>query len=461
MWCIGGELHYNSGERIPVSKYFGSSIPGSPAKAGFAFTGAGADTGVYLIRGGRGQFLRGQALNSSQSSPWLRPLRCGYGLALVLILLFSIACHRNPMRSNEAGYVTVPQAALRDRVAPIYNKVGSVRNGEKVEILERQKRFAKVRTASGEEGWIEQRFLIGAETFAQFGKLAKDNAAAPAQATGVTRNELNIHVAPARDAEKLYQLAEAEKVDILRRATTERAAPGANTAKGATLGDRSKGDARAGTPAKAAATTKAANAASKAQPEMVKTEVPPPAADAEPAEPKLMDDWWLVRDKQGHVGWVLARMIDVDVPLEIAEYAEGQRIQASFILNRVHDGGKDVPQYLVLLSPPKDGFPFDFNGFHVFSWNLRRHRYETAYRERNIIGFLPATTGTRTFDREGTQPIFTLRLQNQDGNVGERTYRLAGPLVKRVLAPGEEVQKLAQLQKERKHAGKTGHRHSR
>ena len=48
-----------------------------------------------------------------------------------------------------------------------------------------------------------------------------------------------------------------------------------------------------------------------------------------------MEDWCLVRDSQGRVGWVLSRMVDVDVPLEVAQYAEGQRFVAFFVLNQV------------------------------------------------------------------------------------------------------------------------------
>ncbi len=347
------------------------------------------------------------ALEYPAGAAVIRLLRRCIGLALALMLLFSLACRRNPMRSGEVGYVAVPQAVLRDRVAAIYNKVGSVRSGDKVEILERQKRFARVRTASNEEGWIEQRYLIGQETFAEFEKLAKDNATAPAQAKGTARAELNIHAAAARDAEKLYQLAEGDKVDILKRATTEKATPGESAARATSIGDRSNGEARTRTPAKSAAKP---DTAGKPQAEPVNAGAPP---SAEPAKPKPMDDWWLIRDKQGHVGWVLARMIDIDVPIEVAQYAEGQRIQACFVLNRVSDGDQQVAQYLLLMTPPKDGSPFDFNAFRVFTWNLRRHRYETAYRERNIIGFLPATVATRSFDKEGTLPVFTLRLQNR------------------------------------------------
>jgi len=75
---------------------------------------------------------------------------CGLLLALAG---FSAGCKQGPLRSNEVAYVAVPQAVLRDRVSAIYNKVGTVTNGQKLEILEHQKRFVKVRTAGNQEGW--------------------------------------------------------------------------------------------------------------------------------------------------------------------------------------------------------------------------------------------------------------------------------------------------------------------
>ena len=58
----------------------------------------------------------------------------------------------------------------------------------------------------------------------------------------------------------------------------------------------------------------------------------------------------MVRDSSGHGGWVLGRMLDLDVPLEVAQYAEGQRIVGCFKLNEVQDGDKKVSQYLTLVT---------------------------------------------------------------------------------------------------------------
>lgn len=325
----------------------------------------------------------------------------------MLVLCLSLAGCKRGGREQEIAYVSAPQAFLRDRVAAVYDKVGTVKNGDRVQILDRDRRFAKVRTASGVEGWMEQRNLITQQVYDRLQKLAQQEKDDPVQATGVTRNDTNLHVEPGRDTDHLYQIAEGAKVGMLKRATVEKAGGAA--------------------PPKAAA-----------------------KKDSEKEPPKApMEDWWLVRDQDKHMGWVLGRMIDIDVPLEIAQYAEGQRIIASFVLNEVPDAEKKVPEYLVVLSEPKDGLPYDYDQVRVFTWNVKRHRYETAYRERNLNGVLPVTVSKENFDKEGILPVFILRVKDDNGNVSEKKYKLNTPIVKRVLAPGEEPQRAVVRKKKR------------
>jgi len=163
----------------------------------------------------------------------------------------------------------------------------------------------------------------------------------------------------------------------------------------------------------------------------------------------VIEDWWLVRDSHERVGWVLGRMIDLDIPLEVAQYAEGQRIVAFFVLDQVQDGDKKVAQYLTVVTEPKDGLPFDFNQIRVFTWNVKRHRYETAYRER-MEGVLPVTVSQENFDKEGVLPAFVIRVQDDGGKVTERKYKLNTPIVRRVLAPGEQPVRAVSRKGERK-----------
>jgi SH3-like domain-containing protein len=371
-------------------------------------------------------------------------LRLSLRFAPVFLLLSLASCARSgPAGSGEIMYVSAPQANLRDHVATVYNRVATVKNGDRVEVLERQHRFVRVRTAQKVEGWIELRALVPRETYDQFQQLSKDNHNTPVEGHGITRVELNMHVAPGRETETLYQLVENSKVEMLKRATAVRATPEEVAAKRAAELAQAAGELVKPGPKKKHRTPPAAPRSKPTQPAASPENHAEPSAANQPgppeeAPPKPMDDWWLVRDAQGHTGWVLARMVDLDLPLDVVQYAEGQRILSAFVLNTVQDEQKGtVSQYLVLMNENRDGNAYDFNQVRVFTWNLKKHRYETGYREHFIMGYFPATVLTETFDREGPEPVFTLREKNADGSITPREYRLIGNVVRQVLAPGE------------------------
>ena len=319
--------------------------------------------------------------------------------------LLALGCGKRSGKAKEYAYVSAPEAFLRDQVATVFKKVGKLQNGDRVEVLEKYRRFVRVRTDANEVGWIEQRYLTGAEVYEQFQKLAAEHAADPVQAPATTRFATNLHVTPDREGEHLYQLKDGVKLELLARATSEKPA-------------------------------------SAAQPTPV---VARKGKEKEGLPSKPMEDWWLVRvppapggSAPPRVGWLLARMVDLDVPIEIGQYAEGQRIIAFFVLNQVEDLDKQVPQYLVALNEPHDGMPFDYNQIRMFTWNVKKHRYETAYRERKLQGVLPIRVGQQEFEKEGKLPVFVLRVKDDAGNLDVRTYKLNGVMVRRVLPPGEE-----------------------
>lgn len=340
-------------------------------------------------------------------SSFVAPNRLPGLLLLISALVLSTACDRASNLTKEVAYVNAPQVFLRDRLAPIFEKKGMVYLGDKVYVLEHKPRFSRVRSERGEEGWIADRYLVAATVYEQFQKLSTDNSKTPAQAHGTARVLLNLHIEPGRDSEHLFQLKEGDKLDILKRDTAEKP--------------------------KSMQPTPAA--------------IKKPVAKKEKDEPQgpALEDWILVRGaEKNRTGWVLARMVDIDVPLEVAQYAEGQRIVSSFVLNKVQDGDKAVSEYLVLLTDNKDGLPWDFNQIRIFTWNLKRHRYETAYRERNLVGVFPVNVGTADFGKEGVEPVFTLRVKSNQGQVSERKYRMIGPIVRRVMTPEEQQKEAAE-----------------
>src|SRR5258708_18013103 len=140
----------------------------------------------------------------------------------IFILLFLSGCNRGRGRVLEIAYVSAVQANLRDHVAAVYEKAGVVKNGERVEVLDHDRRFVKVRSADGTTGWMEQRYLVSQEVFDLIQKLTADNQNDPVQAQGATRNDTNLHVEPGRETEHLYQISPREKLSLLSRETAEK-----------------------------------------------------------------------------------------------------------------------------------------------------------------------------------------------------------------------------------------------
>jgi hypothetical protein len=229
-------------------------------------------------------------------------------------------------------------------------------NGQRLEILEQNRRFYKVRTDDGAIGGIDEHAVATEKVEGTFEALHQGHLRDTPAASGVAHDEVYLHAAPGLKTDRLYLLPEGEKLKLLQRASTPKPLPPGVQAPLA-VGKDGKPD----------------------------PSLPPP--------PPAMDDWWLVRDSHDHAGWMLSRMIDTDAPEAVARYAESQRIVATYVINTVTDptvegASQEVPQYVMALSPPQAGLPYDYNQIRVFSWNLKKHRYETANRDKNIFGYL-------------------------------------------------------------------------
>jgi SH3-like domain-containing protein len=347
----------------------------------------------------------------SQAFPSSRSTISAFSRFALLGLAVVCGCGRIHHERHETVYVTARQMYLHDRVAAVSNRVAQVNNGQPLEVLEHGRRFLKVKTQKNEIGWIEEHAVIDSETYEAFAQLAEQHKKDPVIATAVLRDDIYLHLTPGRKSDRFLLLPANAKLQLLTRASVPKAPlPGMGPVerKPATPPASSDKTPHPGLP------PANKSAAAPAKP-------PAPAAHlpATPdAPPPIMEDWWLIRDAQGNAGWLLAGRIDVDVPDEIAQYSEGQRIVGAYMLTKITDPessvpNHEVPEYVMVLEPPKAGLPFDFDQVRVFTWSVKRHRYETAFRLRPIQGFLPVTI-SRVPGPGGSVPAFSFLLGNGD-----------------------------------------------
>jgi hypothetical protein len=297
---------------------------------------------------------------------------------------------------------------LHDRVAAVSNRVAEVVNGQQLDVLEHGRRFLKVRTQKNEIGWIEERAVIDQKGYELFAQVAARHLQDPVIANGTVRDDIYLHILPGRETEHFYLLAANAKVQLLARASVAKAPlPG--------FGPLPKPAAQVPSQSSPGSAKLPAQAPSAQKPLPSAVPPAPSLASAQPqAPPVILEDWWLVRDSQGHAGWLLSSRLDVDVPDEIGTYAEGQRIVGAYVLKRIVDSeantaNHEVPEYVTVLGPPKSGLPFDFDQVRVFTWSLKHHRYETAFRLHPIQGYLPVRTSFQPASG-GSVPVFSFQL---------------------------------------------------
>ena len=301
-----------------------------------------------------------------------------------------------------------------------------------------RRRFVKVRTSKGVEGWTDANYLLSQQQVSDLDRLSEYAAALPSQGAGTTYDSLNVHVGPSRQAPSFMQIPEGGVLEVLQHRVSPRTAvmpPAAAKAKSKLI-----------VSAKSKAPSKPAK----------KGDVPPPAgppppplpakwtelsrpragdlegASAAAAEPVVAaprtpdDDWYLVRTRDRKAGWVLARQISMSIPDDVAQYAEGHVITGYLSLGKDQKAGKDN----WLWTTKSAGLElFDFDSFRVFVWSTKRSRYETAYIERNVRGRFPIQAQSAS---GGDGSAFSVVLEDKDRQLYKRTYAFSGYRVKMV-----------------------------
>ncbi len=366
------------------------------------------------------------------SASWLTALLC------LALLAPGTGCERFHRLQKETVYVSARQIYLHDRVAAVSNRVAEVVNGQPLEVLEHGRRFLKVKTQKNEIGWIEERAVLDQKSYDAFVQLADQHRKDPVVATAALRDDIYLHVLPGRETQHFYLLAANAKVQLLARASIAKTpAPGFAPLSRPNVpkpGQKTVPAAKTSSPAKdeqKGSLAASRQSPSEATPATGAPSVPPPV------QPPAMEDWWLVRDSGGHTGWLLSSRMDVDVPDEIGTYAEGQRYIGAYVLNKVFDPDSsapdhEVPQYVTVMGPPKSGLPFDFDQVRVFTWSLKHHRYETAFRLHPIQGYLPLLASMQSGPR-GQVPVFSFQIADGANLTVDPATGIARPVSPRTI----------------------------
>jgi hypothetical protein len=348
----------------------------------------------------------------------IRKLLLGFAVVLVIAIAAFIRFH-HPKPVLGVAYAGGKQVILWDSSAEIREPIGTLKYGDRLDVLDHFQERTKVRTAAGQIGWVSEYELLTVDLWQKMRDLEATAAASAVEARGETDRISNLHIAPGRETPRVRQLGKGIPVDLFERQPVDAPQPSAKMK-----------------PASAPAAA--------------------PGDDADAAAPAAVkkEDWWLARAKLADgstaTGWVLGRFVDLDLPAPLPDYASsaGIRAAAFFELNSVPDDqGQPKPQYLLVGIKGPEGQPCDFTQARVFTWGKVRARYETAFVASDLCGKLPIKI-THLGGANG-DPGFTFT-DLSDGSGGPRVYQMHQTVVRRVKQPGDAPAKSARATKPEK-----------
>lgn len=287
---------------------------------------------------------------------------------LFLVSFLLASCAPKPEPALDHATVTARNASLRMRNSSTSRTIQVLDTGDKVDVLERRDNWYRVRLGQDVEGWMEESTIVTNEMKGRIQKLAADSENLEPQNTAMLKQDANLRLEPGRSTSIIRRLDSGTKVEVLDRVTKPR--PGSETAH---------------------------------------------------------DMWLKVRPAPTEVGWVLASAVDFDIPTDVAPYSEDYVYAAVKKINSVQDSiAGQINWYVVAERKPNSDPTLDFEGIRVFTWNMKKHRYETAFRTKGMRGVYPLQVGM-----EGPNPTFRVYELSEDGTTKiPRDFVMYGVIVR-------------------------------
>lgn len=291
-------------------------------------------------------------------------------LILAAVLLSASSCAPEPEAVLDHATVVANHASVRQRNLSTSRTLETLDPGDRVEILERQDNWYRIRYEGRLVGWMEESTIVTNTTQNRIKEMVAQSQGLSPQNTGVLREDANFRIEPGRQTPVIRKLSAGTKVEILDRQS-----------------------------------------------------LPRPGSD------RFLDTWLKVRPSPVEIGWIIGSLLDFDVPADISQYTEGYVYTAVQKINQVQDPiAGPINWFVVGERSPGLSSTLDFDGIRVFTWNMKRHRYETAFRTRDLRGVYPLEVG-----QDGGNPTFRIFELGQDGDTKiPREFVMNGVVVREI-----------------------------
>ena len=285
------------------------------------------------------------------------------------ISIFFTGCSPKKEPAKEQATVVAKHASVRMKNSATSRTVTTLEPDNRVDVMEKVGNWYRIRMGET-QGWMEETTLLTQAMATRLQAMVTAAKSQESQNTALLRDDANLRMEPGRtNTTVLRRLASETKVEVLERTTLPR--PNSN----------------------------------------------PPALDV----------WIKVRLSPTEVGWLLGNVLDYETPSGIGGYMEGSTYTAIKPLNTIQDSEVGAVTWYVV-GERRPGAPPEvaFNGIRVFTWNTSKHRYETAFRTKNIRGMYQLVVG-----QEGKNPTFQFTEVSEDGTEKHlRKFVMTGVIVR-------------------------------
>lgn len=327
---------------------------------------------------------------------------------------------------STTGVVVSRSAQIRSSTAVVAADLLEVNRGDVLEILDsidvpdpsdnsKKERWFRVRGHDEDkiEGWIEARNIMQDEVLERARKLADEDKAIQAQATGQLHSSSNLRLSPERSSNEniMMRLDSGASFEII----------GWKRLPKFTGAESNESD----TAPKAGSATSAKKAAQ--------------SEEENPEDQETTELWYKVRlaptISPAPEGWIFGKQVELMVPSDIIYYRTGREFVAWRRLDedtsdessatKTKDVAKESrPGSWVILERSSSKEPHkldepDFDRIYVLGYEKHDQDHYTAYRSPDLEGYLPLRVEGRVANR-----TFIIRLKEEDGQVKDTTFSL-------------------------------------